>query len=92
MTLVVELRDTHLKSHRKLFNTNYLLYRTDYVPVKKGVTTLEAEKGTPVTNIDQTTYLPTYEGVSISFQTGRLERELQTVQLSATKCSCIAIL
>jgi hypothetical protein len=33
-----------------------------------------------------------YEGVSISFRTGRLERELQTVQLSATRCSCIAIL
>jgi hypothetical protein len=33
-----------------------------------------------------------YEGVSKSFRTGRLERELQTVQLSATKCSCIAIL
>jgi hypothetical protein len=27
-----------------------------------------------------------------SFRTGRLERELQTVQLSATRCSCIAIL
>jgi hypothetical protein len=33
-----------------------------------------------------------YEGVSKSFHTGRLERELQTVQLSATRCSCIAIL
>jgi hypothetical protein len=33
-----------------------------------------------------------YEGVSKSFRTGRLERELQMVQLSATKCSCIAIL
>jgi hypothetical protein len=33
-----------------------------------------------------------YEGVSISFRTGRLERELQMVQLSATRCSCIAIL
>jgi hypothetical protein len=32
------------------------------------------------------------EGVSKSFRTGRLERELQMVQLSATKCSCIAIL
>jgi hypothetical protein len=34
----------------------------------------------------------TYEGVSISFRTGRLELELQMVQLSATRCSCIAIL
>jgi hypothetical protein len=33
-----------------------------------------------------------YEGVSESFRTGRLERELQMVQLSATTCSCIAIL
>jgi hypothetical protein len=30
--------------------------------------------------------------VSKSFRTGRLERELQMVQLSATRCSCIAIL
>jgi hypothetical protein len=33
-----------------------------------------------------------YEGVSKSFRTGRLERELQMVQLSATRCSYIAIL
>jgi hypothetical protein len=33
----------------------------------------------------------TYEGVSKSFRTGLLERELQTVQLSATRCSCITI-
>jgi hypothetical protein len=33
-----------------------------------------------------------YEGVSKSFGTGHLERELQMVQLSATRCSCIAIL
>jgi hypothetical protein len=32
-----------------------------------------------------------YEGVSKSFRTGRLERELQMVQLSATSCSCIAL-
>jgi hypothetical protein len=32
------------------------------------------------------------EGVSKSFRTGTLERELQMVQLSATRCSCIAIL
>jgi hypothetical protein len=34
----------------------------------------------------------TYQGVSKSFRTGRLERELQMVQLSDTRCSCIAIL
>jgi hypothetical protein len=33
-----------------------------------------------------------YEGVSKSFRTDRLERELQMVQLSAKMCSCIAIL
>jgi hypothetical protein len=33
-----------------------------------------------------------YEGVSRSFRTGCLERELQMVQLSATRRSCIAIL
>jgi hypothetical protein len=33
-----------------------------------------------------------YEGVSTSFRAGRLERELQMVQLSATGCSYIAIL
>jgi hypothetical protein len=31
-------------------------------------------------------------GVSKSFRTGRLERELQMVQSSVTRCSCIAIL
>jgi hypothetical protein len=33
-----------------------------------------------------------YEGVSKSFRTDRLWREQQMVQLSATRCSCIAIL
>jgi hypothetical protein len=33
-----------------------------------------------------------YEGVSKNFRIGLLERELQMVQLSATRCSCIAIL
>jgi hypothetical protein len=37
-------------------------------------------------------YKAEYEGVSKSFWTGRLERELQMVQLSATRCNCIAIL
>jgi hypothetical protein len=34
----------------------------------------------------------TFDGVSKSFRTGRLERELQMAQLSATRCSCNAIL
>jgi hypothetical protein len=33
-----------------------------------------------------------YDGVSKSFRTCFLERELQMVQLAATSCSCIAIL
>jgi hypothetical protein len=33
-----------------------------------------------------------YEGVSKSFRTGSLEREQQMVQLSATRCSFVAIL
>jgi hypothetical protein len=33
-----------------------------------------------------------YEDVSKSFRTGRLERDLQVLQLSATRCSCIVIL
>jgi len=37
-------------------------------------------------------HLSIYEGVSKSFRTGRLERELQMVQLPTTRCSCIAIL
>jgi len=32
------------------------------------------------------------KGVSKCFWTGHLEQELQMVQLSATRCSCIAIL
>jgi hypothetical protein len=33
-----------------------------------------------------------YDGIFKSFRTGCLERELQVVQISATRCSCIAIL
>jgi len=33
-----------------------------------------------------------YEGVSKSFRTCSLERELQLVQVSATGCSCIDVL
>jgi hypothetical protein len=33
-----------------------------------------------------------YEGVSKTFRTGHLERELQMVQLSSTGCNRIAIL
>jgi hypothetical protein len=39
-----------------------------------------------------TVILTPYEGVSKSFWSGHLERELQMVQLSATRCSYIAIL
>jgi hypothetical protein len=33
-----------------------------------------------------------YAGISKSFRTARLERELQMAQHSAIRCSCIAIL
>jgi hypothetical protein len=33
-----------------------------------------------------------YEGVSKSFRTGHLVQQLEMVELSATRCSCIAIL
>jgi hypothetical protein len=37
-------------------------------------------------------FVSLYEGVSKSFRTGSLGRELQMVQLSATSCICITIL
>jgi hypothetical protein len=54
-------------------------------------------KGNPSETSDESVSVTSYctykyEGVSISFRTGLLERELQMVQLSATRCSCIAIL
>jgi len=36
--------------------------------------------------------LTAYEGVSKSFWTGRLEWDLQMVQLSAIRCSCVTML
>jgi hypothetical protein len=41
---------------------------------------------------DDHDYVLKYEDVTRSFRTGRLEQELQMVQLSATRCSCISIL
>jgi hypothetical protein len=40
----------------------------------------------------QNIFCAKYECVFISFRTGRLERELQIVQLSVSRCSCTAIL
>jgi len=47
---------------------------------------------TCIYNIHIKLYIYINEGVSESFLTGRLERELQMVQLSVTTCGCIAIL
>jgi hypothetical protein len=48
---------------------------------------------TIVRNLSRTSdNVTTYEGVSKSFRTGRLERELQMFQLCARRCSCMAIL
>jgi hypothetical protein len=50
-------------------------------------------KESPICVTDsQILFFQAEEGVSKRFRTGRLERELQMVALSATKCSCIAIL
>jgi len=45
-----------------------------------------------MSSIDPPIYSPTYDGVSKSFRTGLLERELLMLQLFATRCSFIAIL
>jgi hypothetical protein len=42
--------------------------------------------------LEKHTFRNLLRGVSKSFRTGCLERELQIAQLSATRCSCIAIL
>jgi len=58
---------------------------------------LQLETATPahssqtLCNLREATAILYYEGVSKSFRTGRLERELKILQLSATRCSCIAI-
>jgi hypothetical protein len=49
-------------------------------------------KGRLIGDSDSARVSKQYEGVSKSFRTGQLEPELQMVQLSATRCSCIAIL
>jgi hypothetical protein len=41
---------------------------------------------------DQGMIMAVHEDLSKSFRTGRLERDLQMVPLSATVCSCIGIL
>jgi hypothetical protein len=43
------------------------------------------------TSISTRTHARAREGVFESFRTGRLKQELQMLQLSATRCSCIAI-
>jgi hypothetical protein len=43
-------------------------------------------------NVEVSNACSVYECVSKSFRTGRLERELQMAELSATRYSCIAIL
>jgi hypothetical protein len=64
-------------------NSDYLLLQKDSAPQNKSVMLgLETQWSPAIL----------YECVSKSFRTGRLERELQMVQLSTTKCSCIATL
>jgi hypothetical protein len=51
-----------------------------------------ANLGSRVLHSSVETCCKEYEDVSKSFRTGRLELELQMLQLSATRCSCIATL
>jgi len=51
------------------------------------VSSLESEL-----QVSHSEFKVTYEAVPKSFRTGILERELQMVELSATRCSCMAIL
>jgi hypothetical protein len=61
-----------------------------YNPVK--YLSLQKKKKKKKNSFLYPSFSDTYEGVSKSFRTGCLERELQMVQLSATRCSCITIL
>jgi len=45
-----------------------------------------------MTRVRDGMYCWIYEGISKSFRTGRLERELQIEQLYATRCSYTALL
>jgi hypothetical protein len=49
-------------------------------------------RGAPIIVVAPHICMCKYKGVFGSSRTGRLERELQMVQFSATRCSCIAIL
>jgi hypothetical protein len=69
-----------------MFRNKLVLYGKDLKPGN-----LTPQGGANSRRLSATAY-SIYEGVSKSFRTGRLERELQMVQLSAIKCSCIAIL
>jgi hypothetical protein len=60
--------------------------------LRSQVSTLRSRIWAPNIVIQRTDGGETYEGVTKSFRTGHLERELKMVQLSATRCSCIAIL
>jgi hypothetical protein len=67
---------------------NFVTYCTPWDLSETDHSCLKWEKLSPTTH----THKRAREGVSKSFRTGRLERELQMVQLAATRCNCIAIL
>jgi len=75
---VVQLQKRVLLSCRVIINSFLRVYVTDY--------------GTPSPKLRTKLQSSAREGVYKSFRTGRPERELQMVQLPATRCSCIAIL
>jgi hypothetical protein len=68
------------------FHTEISAWGRVFLPLKYAVTggIWKHERKTNTTEGD------IYEGVSKSFRTGRLERELQMVQLSSTRCSFIS--
>jgi hypothetical protein len=91
-------RSTRLPVHLILPNKLFYSFnnnRFDAIgrSVKRYASYIEMGHGiTSGSNVNQNHTTKPYEGKFKSFRTSRLERELQMVQLSATTCSCIAIL
>jgi hypothetical protein len=74
------------------FSKNLLAVSKLYFVLHFGEETVFTSRPTSPLVWQSTIYtLRTYDGVSKSFRTDRLERELQMVELSATRCSCISL-
>jgi hypothetical protein len=68
------------------------MFRVNFIEQRYRAESVTQEAVNLADRIESTRLYNTFEGVTKSFRTGRLEQELQMVQLSATRCSCIAIL